>query len=172
MARQLLFALGALAVASSLDQEASDCMACSGETDKQCLASLTSSLDALGDKDRLSFLRAVFTGSFQMASQLRQNNVDSQSTCASLGDRECLAALDSEFAALADKYRLAYLVESCNELQHYSAFAATVSEAAGGRGVWVLGGALGLAPVGGAAAAKRRTASAYARVAGDDGIEI
>merc|ERR1712091_134291 len=63
---------------------------------------------------------------------LRQTNVDSTTTCASLSDKECLASLDAEFDGLTDKYRLAYLVESCNELQHYSAFAATPVAESGG----------------------------------------
>jgi len=166
--------LGLFACAAGLDAESSDCMACNGQSDKECLQTLTSAMGDLSDRDRLAFLRAVFTGSFQMASMLRQTNVDSTTTCASLSDKECLASLDSEFDGLTDKYRLAYLVESCNELQHYSAFAATPVAESGG----ALSPALGFAAAGlvvaGVAAGVRRSrsrAAAYAPV-GDDEIEI
>ena len=166
--------LGLFACAAGLDAESSDCMACNGQSDKECLQTLTSAMGDLSDRDRLAFLRAVFTGSFQMASMLRQTNVDSTSTCASLSDKECLASLDAEFDGLTDKYRLAYLVESCNELQHYSAFAATPVAESGG----ALSPALGFAAAGlvvaGVAAGVRRSrsrAAAYAPV-GDDEIEI
>ena len=167
-------ALGLLGGASGLNAESSDCMACNGESDKQCLATLQEAMGDLNDRDRLAFLRAVFTGSFQMASMLRQTKVDSTATCQSLSDKECLAALDSEFDGLTDKYQLAYLVESCNELQHYSAFAATPVAESGG----ALSPALGFAAAGlvvaGVAAGVRRSrsrAAAYAPV-GDDEIEI
>ena len=168
-------ALGLLGGASGLNAESSDCMACNGESDKQCLATLQEAMGDLNDRDRLAFLRAVFTGSFQMASMLRQTKVDSTATCQSLSDKECLAALDSEFDGLTDKYQLAYLVESCNELQHYSAFAVTGIDESSGSLAPALGfAAAGVAVFGavvGAVRRRTRGAAAYAPV-GDNEIEI
>lgn len=167
--RFLAVILGLLQTGLALDATSSDCMACTSQSDKQCLATLQEAMGELSDKSRLAFLRAVFTGSFQMASQLRQTNIDSTSTCQSLSDKECLSALDAQFDALTDKYQLAYLVESCNELQHYSAFSSVIVEGETFSSLklsYVSGAAaVGLAAVGLAVAVKRRQHPEYAPVA-------
>uniref|UniRef100_A0A7S3JS93 Uncharacterized protein n=1 Tax=Aureoumbra lagunensis TaxID=44058 RepID=A0A7S3JS93_9STRA len=119
------FLLGICGIRGGLDTDKNDCHACDLLNDKECLSLLDQTLDALSDKNRLSFLRAVFTGAFMTASHLQQTEADAIQTCANLSDKQCLTTLDDQMDRLSDKTRLSYLVASCNMLQHWSAFSIT-----------------------------------------------
>ena len=60
----------------AFDDNVDDCHVCSSQTDKECLSTLTDYMDELSDKERLAFLRSIFTGSFQTTAHFQQIEID------------------------------------------------------------------------------------------------